>query len=92
MNLKTILLVRVSSEVDKDVDHPQFYDPPYPLKYIQAGLTGYQDVKVHLLDCWVRPLSVPQLLAYTAGFAPDIVVVSASSFDVTVANDFVTSL
>ena len=27
MEVNSIFLIRVSSQVDKDVDHPQFYDP-----------------------------------------------------------------
>ena len=37
MELRSVLLLRVASIVDK-VDHPQFFDPSYRLKYIQAGL------------------------------------------------------
>ena len=37
MELDSILLLRVASVTDK-VDHPQFFDPPYTLKYLQAGL------------------------------------------------------
>ena len=53
MKVHSVLLLRVSSPVDKDVDHPQFFDPPYPLKYLQAGLGRYPEVQVSLLDCWV---------------------------------------
>jgi hypothetical protein len=29
MKVDSVLLLRVSSSVDKDVEHPQFFDPPY---------------------------------------------------------------
>ena len=35
--VKSALLIRVSSAVDK-VDHPQFFDPSYQLEYIEAEL------------------------------------------------------
>ena len=38
MEIKSVLLLRVSSVIDKNVGHPQFFDPSYPLKYLQAGL------------------------------------------------------
>ena len=56
MEINSVLLLRVSSEVDKDVEHPQFFDPPYPLKYLQAGLGNYRDLTVTILDCWINPL------------------------------------
>lgn len=92
MDLNSVLLLRVSSVVDKDVDHPQFFDPPYPLKIIQAGLQQYRDVSVQLLDGWIHPLDVSQLLARTLRQQPDLLVVSASSFDISVANEFVGAL
>lgn len=92
MKVKSVLLLRVSSSVDKDVEHPQFFDPPYALKYLQAGLGRYRDVNVSILDCWIRPRGVSEMLDYTAKLRPDLVVVSASSFDVDVASDFVLSL
>ena len=92
MNINTVLLIRVSSSVDKDVEHPQFFDPPYALKCLQAGLERRRDLKVHLLDCWIRPMSVADLLSKTAAILPDLVVVSASSFDVDVADGYVNDL
>ncbi len=92
MKLNSALLVRVSSTVDKDVDHPQFFDPPYALKCLEAGLAHKRDVRVSLLDCWIRPMSVAGLVNYTKPIAPDIVVVSASSFDIDVADQYVKAL
>ncbi len=86
------MLLRVSSEVDKDVDHPQFFDPPYSLKHIQAGLERYQDTTVHLLDCWIEPMGISGMLEHVARLRPDLIVISASSFDVDVSNEFVASL
>ncbi len=88
----SVLLLRVSSEVDKGVDHPQFFDPPYPLKYLQAGLASYRGLTVSMLDCWINPLTVSQMMEQVARIRPDLIVVSASSFDVKVANDLVRSL
>jgi len=84
--------MRVSSPVDKDVDHPQFFDPPYPLKHLQAGLAKYRDLDVHILDCWIRTMDVDQMLRHAEQVRPDLVVVSASSFDLEVANRYVTEL
>ena len=92
MTIKSVMLLRVSSAVDKDVDHPQFFDPSYPLKYLQAGLVNYPDTRVDFLDCWIHPMSVARMLAHTEKVQPDLVVVSASSFDIDVANDFVAAL
>jgi anaerobic magnesium-protoporphyrin IX monomethyl ester cyclase len=92
LKVKSVLLVRVSSSVDKDVEHPQFFDPPYALKCLQAGLDLHRDLKVHLLDCWIRPMSVAGLHAYTAVIRPDLVIVSASSFDIDVADEYVKGL
>ena len=92
MNISSILLVRVSSTVDKNVDHPQFFDPPYALKCIEAGLRKHQDLEVHLLDCWIRPMSVSGLMDYTAQIRPDLVIVSASSFDIDVSDQYVNGL
>jgi radical SAM superfamily enzyme YgiQ (UPF0313 family) len=92
MDIRSVLLLRVSSLVDKDVAHPQFFDPPYPLKYIQAGLSTYSHLDVHLIDCWVNPLDVSQLLDRAAGMRPDLIVISTSSFDIDIANEFVDSL
>ncbi len=92
MKIHSVFLLRVSSPVDKDVEHPQFFDPPYPLKYLQAGLKQYPDVRVSLLDCWIQPKSVSEMMDQTVRIQPDLVVVSASSFDVDIANDYVAAL
>ncbi len=92
MEIKSIMLLRVSSVVDKDVDHPQFFDPPYPLKHLQAGLLQAQGLDVHFLDCWVHPMAVPDMLSRVAEAKPDLLVVSSSSFDAEVADDLVTSI
>lgn len=92
MDIKSVFLVRVTSAVDKEVDHPQFFDPCYPLKYIQAGLEGYSGVKVHALDCWTRPMDVADLVNYFDSVQSELVVVSASSFDVHVADQFAAAL
>jgi anaerobic magnesium-protoporphyrin IX monomethyl ester cyclase len=91
MQVKTVLLVRVTSVVDK-VDHPQFFDPPYALKFIQARLQEDTSVAVHLLDCWIHPLEIPALLARAAEIRPDLLVVSSSSFDAHVAHAFVAGM
>jgi anaerobic magnesium-protoporphyrin IX monomethyl ester cyclase len=92
VNIRSILLVRVTSSVDKDVDHPQFFDPPYALKYIQGGLARYGDLSVRLHDCWIRPIGLPRLMELTANAEPDLVVVSASSFDIDVADRYADGL
>ncbi len=92
MKVNSTLLVRVSSSVDKDVDHPQFFDPPYALKCLQAGLERNRDMRVSLLDCWIHPMSVAGLLDHTATVRPDLVIVSASSFDIDVADEYVKGL
>jgi len=92
VKIRSVLLVRVSSEIDKDVDHPQFFDPCYPLKYIQAGLERYNGLGVHILDCWIHPMNVSGLLDRVDEVRPDLVVVSASSFDVNVADRFTAAL
>jgi anaerobic magnesium-protoporphyrin IX monomethyl ester cyclase len=92
LKVRTVLLVRVSSSVDKDVEHPQFFDPPYALKCLQAGLEARSGLTIRLLDCWIRPLSIPDLLDHTAHVRPDLVVVSASSFDIDVADAYVNSM
>ena len=56
--IRSVFLVRVSSSVDKDIEHPQFFDPSYPLKYIQAGLERLDGVVVEEFDCWIHPQSV----------------------------------
>src|SRR6266700_2617554 len=76
MELNSILLLRVASVTDK-VDHPQFFDPPYTLKYLQAGLQQDPTLTVHLLDGWITPHSVSQLLDCTASVRPDVIVVAA---------------
>jgi radical SAM superfamily enzyme YgiQ (UPF0313 family) len=90
--IETVLLVRVSSSVDKEVDHPQFFDPCYPLKYIQAGLERKPKLIVHALDCWIHPMDVVALTHRTTRIQPDLVVVSASSFDVQVADRYAEAL
>jgi radical SAM superfamily enzyme YgiQ (UPF0313 family) len=91
MQVNTVLLLRVTSMVDK-VDHPQFFDPPYALKSIEARLQKDKDMAVHLLDCWIHPMDVSAMLAHAAGIRPDVIVISSSSFDAQVANDFVASV
>ncbi len=92
MEVNSVFLIRVSSQVDKDVDHPQFYDPSYPLKTIQADLERYGDVTVNIVDCWIHPMDVPQMLEHARRYQPDLVVVSASSFDITVAKRLMVAL
>jgi anaerobic magnesium-protoporphyrin IX monomethyl ester cyclase len=92
MQVHSVLLLRVSSEVDKEVDHPQFFDPSYPLKYIQAGLARYPGVMVQLLDCWIQPLSVAQMVTQARRVQPDLIVISASSFEIDVANQLARSI
>jgi radical SAM superfamily enzyme YgiQ (UPF0313 family) len=91
MPAKTVLLLRVTSTVDK-VDHPQFFDPPYALKSIQAHLQQDKDVAVHLLDCWIHPMDVADMLTHAAEIQPDLIVISSSSFDAQVANAFVAAV
>jgi len=86
-----ILLVRVSSVLDK-CDHPQFFDPCYPLKTIQAILEQRKGGRVCIRDCWVQPGSEEELVELTRGFKPGLVVVSASSFDIHAANKFVAGI
>ena len=86
------MLLRVSSLVDKAVDHPQFFNPPYPLKYLQAFLSGYKDLEIHFLDCWIQMMDVAQMVEYARKARPDWVVVSATSFDVEIANKFTAAL
>jgi radical SAM superfamily enzyme YgiQ (UPF0313 family) len=92
LNIDSVLLVRVSSTVDKDVDHPQFFDPPYALKCLQAGLERSGGPHVGLLDCWIRPMTVAGLMEHTSSLRPNLVVVSASSFDIDVADEYVLAL
>ncbi len=92
MNIDRVLLLRVSSSVDKEVDHPQFFDPPYALKYLEAGLNVYPSMQVNLLDCWIHPKDAAGMLEEAERFQPDLVVVSASSFDVEVASNLVKAL
>jgi radical SAM superfamily enzyme YgiQ (UPF0313 family) len=92
LNIRTVLLIRVSSSVDKAVEHPPFFDPPYALKCLQAGLEQRGDLQIRLLDCWIRPMSVAGLLDHAASVRPDLVVLSASSFDIDVADEYVNSL
>jgi radical SAM superfamily enzyme YgiQ (UPF0313 family) len=86
------MLLRVSSLVDKAVEHPQFFNPPYPLKYMQAYLCQYKEIEIHLLDCWIQMMDVDQMFEYARKARPDLVVVSATSFDIDIANRFVASL
>ncbi|MEZ5987989.1 MAG: radical SAM protein [Planctomycetota bacterium] len=91
MQIQSALLVRVSSVVDK-VDHPQFFDPSYQLKYIQAELERLPGTKVVIHDCWIHPTPTAELLAIAEELQPDLVVVSSSSFDVDVSNAFAEGL
>lgn len=91
MPVNKILLLRVTSAVDK-VDHPQFFDPPYPLKSIQARLQQDKNTTVDLLDCWIHPMNVAAMLAHAAQVRPDLVVISSSSFDAQVASNFVSAI
>jgi len=86
MSVRSVLLVRVSSAVDKEVDHPQFFDPPYALKIIEAMLEARPGLTAKIIDCWINPMPVRDIVEEAAKLAPDLVVVSSSSFDVTVAN------
>ncbi len=92
MSISSVRRVRVSSSVDKDVEHPQFFDPPYALKCLQAGLEKREGLTVSLLDCWIRPMTVEGMLAHTDRLRPHMVVVSASSFDIDVADRYVQQL
>jgi anaerobic magnesium-protoporphyrin IX monomethyl ester cyclase len=92
VKIQSVLLLRVSSHVDKDVSHPQFFDPPYPLKYLQVGLARYREIKINLLDCWVRRMEDVETKDYIGKIRPDLIVVSASSFDVDVANEYVAAV
>lgn len=92
MEIRNVFLLRVSSSVDKDVEHPQFFDPPYPLKYLQAGLSESKDTAVHLLDCWIHPMSLRSLLERISEARPDLIVLSATSFEMEVADALVKTL
>lgn len=92
MEITSLLLIRVSSEVDKDVDHPQFNDPCYPLKTIEAGLRQREAVALRVVDCWINPLDAAGMRKLAATHQPSMVVISSSSFDIPVADAFVTEL
>ena len=47
---------------------------------------------MELIDCWINPMPVEKIVAAAARLEPDLVVVSSSSFDVTVANQLTTNL
>lgn len=87
MSIQSVLLIRVSSTVDKGVDHPQFFDPPYALKSIQAMIEKQRGSTAKLIDCWINPMPVEDLVRETAAASPDLVVISSSSFDVGVADE-----
>jgi len=70
MTIQTALLVRVSSAVDK-VDHPQFFDPCYPLKSIQAFLEHRMGVKVWIRDCWIKPCDSQTLIDLACQLQPE---------------------
>jgi len=91
MTIQTALLVRVSSAVDK-VDHPQFFDPCYPLKSIQVFLEHRMGVKVWIRDCWIDPCDSQTLIDLACRLQPDLLVVSATSFDIHIANAFVAGI
>jgi anaerobic magnesium-protoporphyrin IX monomethyl ester cyclase len=92
VKIDSVLLIRVSSSIDKDVAHPQFFDPPYALKCIEAGLAKDVALSVKLVDCWIHPMSVQGLLDVTAPINPDLLIISASSFDIDVADEYVKGL
>jgi hypothetical protein len=90
MQILTALTVRVSSAVDK-VDHPQFFDPCYHLKTIEAVL-AQKGIHVHARDCWIAPAPVAELVALAERVRPELVVLSSASFDVAVANELARTL
>ncbi len=92
MEIKSVLLIRVSSEVDKDIDHPQFNDPCYPLKTIEAGLRQRGSIALRVIDCWVTPLDAEGMVTAAQACEPELVVVSSSSFDIPVADALVAAL
>lgn len=92
MQINSVMLLRVSSVVDKDVEHPQFFDPPYALKHIEAGLQKYDGVTVDLLDCWIHPMPASSMIEHANKNNPDLIVVSSSSFDAQIAGEFVDAL
>ena len=47
---------------------------------------------VHSVDCWIHPLSLSELLNHADRANPQLIVVSSSSFDVHVADQFASSL
>ena len=65
MEIKSVLLIRVSPVVDKEVDNTQFFDPSYPLKYLQAGLEKYGHLSVHVMECLIHPMNVAQMRDFT---------------------------
>ena len=91
MKIKKVLLLRVSSATDK-VDHPQFFDPCYQLKTIQAALEQRGDLEIAHHDCWIEPMSTEKLDAWAREVQPDLVVINATSFEVREANAFAAAL
>lgn len=93
MKIKKVLLVRVSSSVDKAVQHPQHGYPPLALKHIQAQFQkACPDVQVELLDLWIQLMSMEALVNYTLEQKPELVLVSSTSFDIEVANAYAAAL
>lgn len=74
-------MVRPSSLVVEETQHPHQCYPPFLLKYVQEFLKQEENCLVNLLDCYVRPISFARLLEMSA----DVVVVFFTSLNAELA-------
>lgn len=75
MNTKRVLLLRMPSPALRKARHPVHYYPPLTLKYIQSVLKPKMLCDVNLIDGWIEPLTLEELLKKTGTYKPDIMVV-----------------
>lgn len=69
-----------ASTVEQSRPIRHFY-PSLPLKYIEALLSQSEDVKLKLIDCHIKKLSVDEIINKMREFNPEVVVIDINSYE-----------
>lgn len=80
-NIRRVLLVRPVSAIIHSAGHARDIRVPFLLKYIEALLLKNNDYDVRLVDCLINPVSLDGLVELTAGYSPDLVIVSSTTLE-----------
>lgn len=87
-NFQRVLLMRMRSQLIKNVKHPHHVYPPLTLKYMEALLRQEGGYEVKLIDTWLGSPTIDELVREAHDWQPDVVIIMANPVDSQTAFEF----